>query len=155
MKTLRRRQADTAVSARYTATFPSSLFIVVSASCVFLVPKAFPGLPFRAAPLASGFRYLDDYRSIPLHLFSAPFRRENLYGEKRLGSAKLAKTMERSQIEKISRALADNTVSGFRSHFCLQAHELRGNRFDAGRNASDRFASSQDSERSRTDCLRP
>jgi len=65
-------------------------------------PAPLPGL--------SEFRYLDDYRSNRLHLFSAGFSGARiLVAKSNAGRLHLQKLMDRTQIEKISRALADET----------------------------------------------
>src|SRR6266853_591711 len=65
-------------------------------------PAPLPGL--------SEFRYLDDYRSNRLHLFSAGFSGARiLVAKSNAGRLHLQKLMDRTQIEKISRALADQT----------------------------------------------
>src|SRR5216684_2313368 len=65
-------------------------------------PAPLPGL--------SEFRYLDDYRSNRLHLFSAGFSGARiLVAKSNAGRLHFPEIMERSRIEKISKALADET----------------------------------------------
>src|SRR5229473_6305216 len=140
-----------------TATFPSSLFMLISVFRLLNLGESFSaaGPPRRSRALC--FRYLDEYQSNRLH--------DCGHGCRPAG-ASLARRVSgplhwgwthgpRSSRENIESPGRPDPPPDFRGRLQIRPHELRRNRLHARRHAGNGFASLEGFERSQADRLPP